>query len=58
AHTGITMVIVTHLMGFAQEVADRILFMDHGKIIEDSSPKTFFKKPETKRAKAFLEKIL
>lgn len=58
AHTGITMVIVTHEMAFAKEVADRILFMDDGKIVEDASPKAFFKDPQTKRAKSFLEKIL
>lgn len=58
AHTGITMVIVTHEMAFAKEVADRILFMDDGKIVEDAPPKVFFKNPQTKRAQSFLEKIL
>lgn len=58
AHTGITMVIVTHEMAFAKEVADRILFMDHGKIVEDAAPKAFFDNPQTKRAQSFLEKIL
>ena len=58
AHTGITMLIVTHEMGFAQRVADRILFLDAGEIVEDSTPKLFFKSPETDRAKQFLEKIL
>jgi arginine/lysine/histidine transport system ATP-binding protein len=58
AHTGITMIIATHEMGFAKEVADRIIFFDHGKILENSIPKKFFKKPETKRAQIFLDKVL
>ena len=56
--TGITMVIVTHEMGFAKESSDRILFFDHGKIIEDSTPAQFFKKPTTKRGCDFLAKVL
>lgn len=58
AHTGITMLIVTHEMNFAAHVADRILFLDHGKILEDSSPKEFFSNPKSKRAKEFLSNIL
>lgn len=58
AHTGMTMVIVTHEMGFAREVADRIWFLDDGLLIEDSPAPTFFEKPQTKRAQEFLEKVL
>ncbi|AFQ58347.1 arginine ABC transporter ATP-binding protein ArtR [Bacillus subtilis] len=56
--TGMTMVIVTHEMGFAKEVADRVLFMDQGMIVEDGNPKEFFMSPKSKRAQDFLEKIL
>ncbi|MCH5586132.1 amino acid ABC transporter ATP-binding protein [Shimazuella sp. AN120528] len=58
AHTGITMVIVTHEMGFAREVADRICFLDEGKLTENLPPKKFFAKPKTKRAQQFLQKML
>lgn len=58
AHTGITMVIVTHEMGFAREIADRIWFLDEGHLVEDSMSQKFFKSPKTKRAKTFLEKVL
>ena len=58
AHTGITMVIVTHEMGFAKEVADRVWFLDEGHLVEDSPSQTFFKAPQTKRAREFLEKVL
>ncbi|KOP70724.1 peptide ABC transporter ATP-binding protein [Lysinibacillus sp. FJAT-14745] len=58
ANTGMTMLIVTHEMGFAREVADRILFLDGGKLIEDASPEQFFAAPSTQRAKDFLEKVL
>jgi arginine/lysine/histidine transport system ATP-binding protein len=58
AHTGMTMIIVTHEMGFAREVADRILFMDDGKIIEEGEPRTFFSNPQSARGQEFLEKIL
>ncbi|KAA6451530.1 amino acid ABC transporter ATP-binding protein [Bacillus swezeyi] len=58
AKTGMTMVIVTHEMGFAKEVADRVLFMDEGTIVEDGEPKAFFSSPKSKRAQDFLEKIL
>jgi arginine/lysine/histidine transport system ATP-binding protein len=58
AHTGMTMVIVTHEMGFAREVADRVWFLDEGLLVEDSPSKIFFSSPQTKRAKDFLEKVL
>ncbi|MBN8190867.1 amino acid ABC transporter ATP-binding protein [Bacillus sp. NTK074B] len=58
AHTGMTMLIVTHEMGFAREVADRILFMDDGRIVEEGEPKDFFSNPQSDRGKEFLEKIL
>lgn len=58
AHTGITMAIVTHEMGFAREVADRILFLDGGRLVEDSVPEEFFSKPKSERAQQFLEKML
>lgn len=57
-HTGMTMIIVTHEMGFAREVADRILFLDEGKVIEDSPPREFFVQPKQERARQFLKKIL
>ncbi|MFD1358101.1 amino acid ABC transporter ATP-binding protein [Fictibacillus halophilus] len=56
--TGMTMVIVTHEMGFAKEVADRVLFMDDGRLVEDEQPSIFFENPKTERAQAFLEKVL
>ena len=56
--TGMTMVIVTHEMGFAKEVSDRVLFMDDGRLVEDQNPAIFFENPRTERAKAFLEKVL
>lgn len=58
AHTGITMALVTHEMGFAREVSDRICFIDDGLILEDSTPEAFFGQPKTERAKSFLEKVL
>jgi polar amino acid transport system ATP-binding protein len=58
AKTGMTMVIVTHEMGFAKEVADRVIFMDDGKLVEDEVPHVFFENPKTERAQAFLEKVL
>jgi polar amino acid transport system ATP-binding protein len=58
AHTGITMIIVTHEMKFAEKVSDRILFIDHGKILEDTTPKKFFSSPKSSRAKEFLSKVL
>jgi ABC-type polar amino acid transport system ATPase subunit len=56
--TGITMAIVTHEMGFAREVAHRILFLDGGKVAEDVPPQEFFSNPKCDRAKQFLEKML
>lgn len=56
--TGITMAIVTHEMGFAREVAHRILFLDGGKVAEDVPPQEFFSNPKSDRAKQFLEKML
>nr|WP_211201464.1 amino acid ABC transporter ATP-binding protein [Bacillus sp. NTK071] len=56
--TGMTMVIVTHEMAFAREAADRVVFLDEGKLVEENSPSEFFSQPKTERAKAFLEKVL
>ncbi|MFJ8260848.1 amino acid ABC transporter ATP-binding protein [Rummeliibacillus sp. NPDC094406] len=56
--TGMTMLIVTHEMGFAREVADRVFFLDGGHLIEDAAPQEFFNNPSTQRAKDFLEKVL
>ena len=53
-----TMVVVTHEMGFARSVADRLLFMDAGRLVEDRRPEEFFSNPETDRAKQFLSKVL
>ncbi|MDQ0231894.1 amino acid ABC transporter ATP-binding protein [Metabacillus malikii] len=58
AQSGMTMAIVTHEMGFAKEVADRVLFLDGGKLVEDAVPTEFFNAPKTKRAQDFLEKML
>jgi arginine/lysine/histidine transport system ATP-binding protein len=58
AHTGMTMAIVTHEMGFAREVADRVLFLDGGFLVEDAAPEAFFSNPNSQRAKDFLQKIL
>jgi len=58
ARDGMTMIVVTHEMGFAREVADRVLFMDEGQIIEEGSPEDFFKNPQNERTRAFLSKIL
>ena len=58
AQEGLTMVIVTHEMGFAKEVANRILFLDEGKILEEATPSEFFANPKTARAKDFLSKVL
>ncbi|HOO45282.1 MAG TPA: polar amino acid ABC transporter ATP-binding protein, partial [Deltaproteobacteria bacterium] len=58
AKEGITMIVVTHEMGFAREVADRIFFMDYGKILEKGSPEHFFKNPQHDRTKLFLKEIL
>ncbi len=53
-----TMVVVTHEMGFARRAADRVVFMDDGRILEDREPDDFFTDPETDRARDFLSKIL
>ncbi len=58
ADEGMTMVVVTHEMGFARRVADCIIFMDKGEIVESSPPKQFFEKPKSDRTKLFLEQIL
>ena len=58
AEEGRTMLCVTHEMGFARQVADRILFMDRGALIEDDTPKTFFANPATERARTFLRQLL
>ena len=58
AQENYTIVCVTHEMGFAKEVGDRIVFMDEGKIVEESSPEDFFNNPKSKRAKQFLNEIL
>lgn len=55
---GMTMLIVTHEMGFAREVADRVIFMDDGSIVEEGKPEEIFNKPRNERTKAFLSKIL
>ena len=57
AHTGITMLVVTHEIGFAREVADRVIFFDHGMILEDAAPQDFFSNPEHERARAFLSQV-
>ncbi|MBN2225069.1 MAG: amino acid ABC transporter ATP-binding protein [Deltaproteobacteria bacterium] len=58
AREGMTMVVVTHEMGFAREVADRVIFMDHGQIIEEGTPEHFFTNPQDERTKTFLKEIL
>ncbi|MFR0692399.1 MAG: amino acid ABC transporter ATP-binding protein [Pseudomonas sp.] len=55
---GMTMVCVTHEMGFAREVADRVLFFDHGKLLEDAAPAEFFAQPKDARAQTFLRQVL
>jgi ABC-type polar amino acid transport system ATPase subunit len=55
---GMTMMVVTHEMGFAREVADRILFMDEGVVVEEGAPEHFFTNPTHPRTKVFLSKIL
>ena len=58
AESGMTMLVVSHEMGFAEQVADRIIFMDAGQIIEENSPKEFFENPQSDRTKQFLSQIL
>jgi general L-amino acid transport system ATP-binding protein len=58
ARGGMTMLVVTHEMGFAKAVADRVIFMDRGEIVEDAPPKQFFEAPRHERTRAFLSQIL
>jgi polar amino acid transport system ATP-binding protein len=58
AKTGMTMVVVTHEMGFAKEVGDRVIFMDEGKVIEEGTPDEIFNSPKSERLKNFLSKVL
>ena len=58
AEERITMVVVTHEMGFAREVADRVVFMDQGKIVEQGTPEEIFKNPKSERLKDFLSSML
>lgn len=58
ANEGMTMVVVTHEMGFAREVADRVIFMDGGRIVEEGTPDIFFSNPTEDRTKSFLEKVI
>ena len=58
ANQGITMICVTHEMGFAKAVADRVIFMDQGQIVEQNTPHEFFDHPQSERTKDFLSKIL
>ena len=58
AHEGMTMIVVTHEMGFAREAADRVVMMDDGRIIEEGTPEHFFQAPDHERTKQFLSKIL
>jgi polar amino acid transport system ATP-binding protein len=58
ARSGMTMVVVTHEMGFAREVATRVVFIDDGKIQEENTPAEFFGNPKNKRLKDFLSKVL
>jgi len=53
-----TMVVVTHEMGFAREVSNRLFFIDEGVVLEDADPKAFFEAPQTERARNFLKKVL
>ena len=58
AAEGMTMLVVTHEMGFARSVADRVVFMDAGQIVEEAPPAQFFSAPDSERARDFLSKIL
>ena len=58
AEEGMTMMCVTHEMGFARRVANRVIFMDHGRIVEDCDKESFFGAPRSERAQQFLAKIL
>ena len=58
AHTGMTMVVVTHEMGFAREVGNRVLFLDQGKLVEEGTPEQIFGAPKNLRLQEFLAKVL
>ena len=58
AREGMTMIVVTHEMGFAKSVAHRVLFMDYGQIVEENSPQEFFEDPQHERTQLFLSQIL
>jgi glutamate transport system ATP-binding protein len=58
AKSGMTMIVITHEMGFARRAADRVVFMSDGQIVEDATPDDFFSNPKSERAKDFLGKIL
>ena len=58
AESGMTMIVVTHEMGFAREVGDRVLFMDEGVVVEEASPEQLFSNPQERRTKEFLDKVL
>ena len=58
ADTGMTMLVVTHEMGFARQVAHQVIFMDDGQIVEQNEPEPFFNKPQSDRTKFFLSQIL
>ncbi len=58
AESGMTMMVVTHEMGFAREVADRVIFLDHGEMLEQGAPETFFQNPQHERTRQFLRQIL
>jgi glutamate/aspartate transport system ATP-binding protein len=58
AREGMTMMVVSHEMGFARNVAHRVIFMDHGRIVEDTTTEEFFGTPRSERAQLFLSKIL
>ena len=58
AQDGMTMIVVTHEMGFAKRVADRVIFMDEGQIVESNTPQSLFENPQHERTQAFLNQIL
>jgi ABC-type polar amino acid transport system ATPase subunit len=58
AREGMTMIIVTHEMGFAREVADRVIYIDHGRVLEEGPPAAIFDNPQQERTKAFLSRVL
>lgn len=58
AKEGMTMIVVTHEMGFAKTVADRVIFLENGKIVEENDAKAFYENPKTERAQDFLKKVM